>query len=247
MSPVVAPRTGANARPTAIRPADPRGNTRSRSTTCTALLVVLLVALLTGGLVGCTRVRTALAVQADDTVSGEVVLATLNGPPPLISLPPALVGRVSVLPYSEEDYEGSRLQFGGLRFDELNSLATVVPATKGKFQFNLRRVGNRVLLNGQTDLTSVPADRTDVQLKIAVVGDLVSTDGKQDGSTISWTFPPGVVSEFSATVTSPDPAAPSVTRWALLVGAVVTAAAVGAVMLAKAHRNPPVRRTGRGP
>jgi hypothetical protein len=211
------------------------------------VLVVLLVIQLAGGLVGCTRVRTALAVQADDTVSGEVVLATLNGPAPLVALPPALVGRVTEVPYAEEDYEGSRLQFGGLRFDELNSLATVVPAAKSKLQFNLRRVGNRVLLNGQTDLTSVPADRTDVQLKIAVVGELVSTDGKQDGSTISWSFPPGVVSEFSATVSSPDPAAPSVTRWALLVGAVVTAAAVGAVMLAKAHRNPPVRQTGRGP
>jgi hypothetical protein len=209
--------------------------------------VLLLVTVLIGLLGGCTRVRTALAVQADDTVSGEVVAAALNGPPPAIALPPALIGRVTVLPYAEEDYEGSRLQFSGLRFDELNSLATAVPAAKGKFQFTLRRMGNRVLLNGQTDLTTVPADRTDVQLKIAVVGDLVSTDGKQDGDTISWSFPPGVVSEFSATVSSPDPAAPSVTRWALLVGAVVAAAAVGAVLLAKAHRNPPVRRTGRGP
>lgn len=208
---------------------------------------MILTAVLTGTLGGCTRVRTALAVQGDDTVSGEVVVATLGGPGPAIVLPPTLVGRVTVTPYGEEDYAGSRLQFGGLRFDELNSLVTVAPAAKGRFQLNLRRVGNRVLLNGQTDLTSVPADRADVQLKIAMAGDVLSTDGKQDGSTIAWTFPPGEVSEFTAVVTSPDPTAPSVIRWALLVGAVVTAAAVGAVMLAKAHRNPPVQRAGHGP
>jgi hypothetical protein len=207
-------------------------------------LLVLVSALLLGG---CTRVRTALAVQSDDTVSGEVVIATAGGPGPAIVIPPALVGRVTVVPYAEEDYEGSRLQFGGLRFDEIAMLNSVAPAAKGRFHLGLRRAGNRVVLSGQVDLTSLPSDRSDVQLKVAVAGEVVNTDGKQEGNTLSWVFPPGEVSEISAVINSPDPAAPSVARWALLVAAVVGAAAIGAVLLAKAHRNPPVHRTDPGP
>ncbi len=220
-----------------------RGTARSASAAALALLVLLTATLLGG----CTRVHTALAVQSDDTVAGEVVIATAGGPAPTIVLPPALVGRVSVAPYAMDDYEGSRLQFGGLRFAELNSLASVAPAAKGRFQLSLRRTGNRVILSGQIDLTPVSVDRADVQLKVAFSGELMNTDGKPDGGTVAWAFPPGQVSEFTAVIGSPDPAAPSVAGWALLVAAIVAAAAVGAVLLAKAHRNPPVRRAGRRP
>ncbi len=196
---------------------------------------------------GCTRVLTALAVQSDDTVAGEIVVARAGGPPPVIALPPSLVGRVSVAPYAAESYQGSRLQFGGLRFDELNSLVTVAPEAEGRFRLNLRRVGNRIVLGGQVDLASVPVDRADVQLKVALPGEVVNTDGTVEGTTVAWVFTPGQVSEFTAVTGSPDPAAPSVARWTLLVAAVVAAAAVGAVLLARAHRNPPVRGEGRGP
>jgi hypothetical protein len=214
-----------------------------RPATVLAVLALILCALLGG----CTRVRAALAVQGDDTVSGDVVLGTAGGPPPGITLAPALAGRVSVAPYEEDGYEGSRLQFSGLRFDELNSMVTVAPAANGRFRMNLRRAGNRIILNGQVDLTAVPVDHADVQLKVAFPGDLVSTDGKMDDNAVAWVFTPGQVSEFSAVVGAPDPAAPSVGRWALLIAAIVAAAAVSAILLAKAHRNPPVYRTGRGP
>jgi hypothetical protein len=211
-----------------------------------ALLAILIV--LVGVLLGgCTRVRAALAVQGDDTVAGDVVLGTAGGPPPAIALPPALVGRVSVTPYEEDSYEGSRLQFSGLRFDELNSMVTLVPAANGRFRLSMRRAGNRIILNGQVDLTAVPVDHADVQLKVAFPGDVVSTDGKMDDNAVAWVFTPGQVSEFSAVIRAPDPAAPSVARWALLIAAIVAAAAVCAILLAKAHRNPPVYRAGRGP
>lgn len=207
-------------------------------------ILALFLCVLLGG---CTRVRAALAVQGDDTVAGDVVLGTAGGPPPAITLAPALQGRVSVTPYEEDGYEGSRLQFSGLRFDELNSMVTVAPAANGRFRMTLRRAGNRIILNGQVDLTAVPVDHADVQLKVAFPGDVVNTDGKVSDSTVSWVFAPGQVSEFSAVIGAPDPAAPSVARWALLIAAIVAAAAVSAILLAKAHRNPPVYRTGRGP
>ncbi len=196
---------------------------------------------------GCTRVRTALAVQGNDTVAGEIVIGRAGGPAPSVVLPAALAGRVAVSPYQSEDYQGSRLQFGGLRFDEVNALVDAVPAAEGRFRFALRRAGTRVVMAGQVDLTAVPVDRADVQLKVAFPGDVLSTDGRLDGATVAWKFTPGQVSEFNAVVNTPDPAAPSVARWALLVGAVVVAAAIGIVLLAKAHRNPPVRSAGRGP
>jgi hypothetical protein len=222
--------------------------TTARATARGSAAVLAILALVVCALVGgCTRVRAALAVQGDDTVAGDVVLGTAGGPPPAIALAPALVGRVSVTPYEEDGYEGSRLQFSGLRFDEINSMVTLAPAANGRFRMNLRRVGNRIILNGQVDLTAVPVDHADVQLKVAFPGDVVSTDGKADDSTVAWVFAPGQVSEFSAVIGAPDPAAPSVARWALLIAAIVAAAAVGAILLAKAHRNPPVHRTGRGP
>jgi hypothetical protein len=208
------------------------------------VLVMLLTCALLGG---CTRVRTALAVQGDDTVTGDVVVAKAGGPPPAVTLPPALVGRVSVSPYAADDYQGSRLQFRGLRFDEVNSLVDAVPAAQGRYKLNLRRAGNRIVLNGQVDLAAVPVDKADVQLKVALPGEVVSTDGEVDGTTVGWVFQPGQVSEFSAVVAAPDPSAPSVARWSALIAAIVAAAAVGAVLLAKANRNPPVRPAGRGP
>lgn len=213
--------------------------------------MVLAVLLCCAALVllgGCTRVRTALAIQGDDTVAGEIVIARAGGPPPTITVPEALAGRVAVSPYQVEDYKGSRLQFSGLRFDEVNSLVTVAPQAQGRFRFALRRTGNLIVLAGQVDLTAVPVDRADVQLKIAFPGDVVSSDGDLDGGAVSWVFSPGQVNEFNAVVNAQDPGAPSVSRWALLVGAVVAAAAVGVVLLAKSQRNPPARTSaGRGP
>jgi hypothetical protein len=212
-----------------------------------AVLLAILAFLGCALLGSCTRVRAALAVQGDDTVAGDVVLGTAGGPPPAIVLPPALVGRVSVTPYEEDGYEGSRLQFSGLRFDEVNSMVTIAPGANGRFRLTMRRVGNRISLNGQVDLTAVPVDHADIQLKTAFPGDVVSTDGKMNDNTVAWVFTPGQVSEFSAVIGAPDPAAPSVARWALLIAAIVAAAAVSAILLAKAHRNPPVYRSGRGP
>jgi hypothetical protein len=210
-------------------------------------VLVLFLLMVAGLLGGCTQVRTALAIQSDDTVAGEIVIGVAGGPAPVITVPAPLVGRVSVAPYQDSGYVGSRLQFSGLRFDQVNSLTSVAPLANGRFRFELRRTGGLVVLGGQVDLSAVPVDRADVQLKVAFPGDLVSTDGTSTAGTVSWVFTPGQVSQFNAVLSSPDPSTPSVGRWTLLVAAVVAAAAVAVVLLAKAHRNPPVPGPGRGP
>ena len=208
-----------------------------------ALLLLGALALLGG----CTQVHTALAIQSDDTVDGDVLIGTAGGPAPEIVVPAPLAGQVSVAPYQDDGYVGSRLRFSGLRFDQVDSLSSVAPKAAGRVRFELRRTGGLISLNGQADLSAVPVDRADVQLKVAYPGDMVNTDGRADAGTVSWVFSPGQVSRFTAVINSPDPGAPSVARWSLLVAAIVAAAAVAVVLLAKAHRNPPVRGAGRGP
>jgi hypothetical protein len=203
-------------------------------------LIVLLVACVLG-MGGCTRVRTALAVQSDDTVAGDVVIGRAGGPAPAIDVPAELADRVTATPYDQDGYQGTALRFTDLTFAQLNSLTEVSPDAKGRFRFTLRRAGGLIVLGGQVDLTAMPVDQADVQLKVAFPGDVVSSDGQLVGHEVSWVFPPGEVDQFNAVVSSPDPGAPSVTRWLLLVGAVVVATAAGVVLLARAQRNPPSR------
>jgi hypothetical protein len=208
-----------------------------------ALWLIGLAALLAG----CTQVHAALAIQGDDTVAGDIVIGTVSGPPPAITVPASLAGQVTALPYHEAGYNGTRLRFSGLRFDQVNSLVGVSPLANGRLRFELRRTGGLVVAGGQADLSALPVDQADVQLKLAFPGNLVNTDGSVNGSTVSWVFPAGQVSQFNMVVSSPDPSTPSVARWTLLVATLVAAAAVAAVLLAKAHRNPPVTRAGRRP
>lgn len=198
-------------------------------------------------LAGCTQVHAALAIQGDDTVSGDVAIGTAGAAPPQVTVPAPLADEVKVTPYRDGGYVGSRLTFSGLRFDQVNSLVTVAPKANGRYRFELRRAGGLVIVGGQADLTALPVDQADVQLKVAFPGELVSTDGTATGGTVSWVFPAGQVHQFSAVISSPDPSEPSVARWSLLMLALAGVAAAAVVLLARANRNPPVARTGRRP
>ena len=56
-------------------------------------------------------------------------------------------------------YVGARLLFDGLTFNQLNDLATVSSQAQGRFELNLRRIGDRVLVRGRADLTSIAVDK----------------------------------------------------------------------------------------
>lgn len=207
--------------------------------------LLLLAALLVGGLLGgCARVRTALAVQPGDTVTGEIIVATPpKGPDdkgPAITLPADLVSSVTVAPYNQDGYIGSVLRFSGLSFDQTSELTRALAPAGATEQFQIRRAGGRVLVTGAADLTTVPVDKADIELKISFPGQVVDTNGQVDGSTISWTFTPGQVGDIAATVAYADPNAPSVLTWTIGLGAVVAAAAVGVVVAARRMRNPPI-------
>lgn len=207
------------------------------------VLLVAVVALL--ALSGCARVQAGLAVQPDDTVDGEIVIATPDGAPggkgPEITVPPELSDDVEVSSYSESGYVGSVVRFSGLTFEQLGSLNALGGVAGGRADLELRRVGGRIAVQGRADLTTVPVDGSDVQLKINFPGEVVETNGDADGGQVTWTFAPGEVGQINASVASADPNAPSTLGWTLFLAALVAAASGVAVVLAKRNRNPAVR------
>ncbi|WP_214368514.1 LppM family (lipo)protein [Pseudonocardia sp. H11422] len=205
------------------------------------MLAVLLVGTLLGG---CARVRTALAVQPDDTVIGEIVLATPEASPqdtgPTVTVPEELESDVDVSTYRQDGYVGSLLRFSGLTFDQLSALTVAAGPVGDRAELVLRRAGNRVLVSGKVDLTTVPVDKADFQLKISFPGTVLETNGDADSGTVSWTFTPGEVGDISAAVAYADPNAPSPVSWTLGLGVLVAAAAGAVVLLARRTRNPPL-------
>ncbi|TCK25053.1 DUF3153 domain-containing protein [Pseudonocardia endophytica] len=220
-----------------------RGTRTGRTRRVLTAVLVTLVALLT--LSGCARVQAGLAVQPDDTVDGDVVIATPGGAPdgkgPAITVPPELADDVDVAPYSQDGYVGSKITFTGLTFEQVSKLNLLGGVAGGRADLELRRVGGRIAVQGRADLTTVPVDGADVQLRINFPGEVVETNGEPDGGQVNWTFAPGEVGQINASVAATDPNAPSTVGWTLFLGALVVAAAGVAVVLAKRNRNPPVR------
>ena len=207
-------------------------------------LLVLAVLLLSGLLGGCARVRAALAVQPDDTVTGELVFATpaksADDKGPTVTLPPDLASDVDVVPYRQDGYTGSVLRFSRLSFEQTAALTRATFPANDRVQFNLRRAGGRVLVSGSVDLTTVSVDKADFQLKMSFPGRVVDANGEIDSGTVSWTFTPGEVGDVAATVAYADPGAPSVLNWTLGLAGAVALAAVVVVLVARRNRNPPV-------
>jgi hypothetical protein len=207
------------------------------------LLGLLLAAL---ALSGCARVQAALAVQPDDTVTGQIVVATPekgpDDPGPAITLPPDLASEVDVSEYRQDGYTGSVLRFDGLTFEQTAALTQAAGPAGSAIRLEMRRAGSRVLVGGAIDLTTVSVDRADFQLKMNFPGQVVESNGDGDSSEVSWTFTPGEVGDFSAVVAYPDPQAPSPVNWTLGLTALVAAASGAVVLLARRTRNPPVNR-----
>lgn len=218
------------------------GGTRGARRRGAVLLVLALLAL--GLLSGCARVRAALAVQPNDTVTGEVVLATPpKGPDdhgPAVTLPEDLQGKVDVSSYTQDNYTGSVLRFSGLTFEQITELTDAAGGPAHPVQIQLRRAGGRVLVSGRVDLTTVSVDRADFQLKVSFPGSVVESNGDVDEGTVAWNFVAGQVGEFHAVAAYADPDAPSVLNWTLLLVLLVGVVCAVVVRTAKRTSNPPI-------
>lgn len=234
--------------PDTVAPTDaprPAGRTRGAPAGRRARALAVLAVLALVALTGCTRVQVGLAVQPDDTVDGTIVIATPGGAPggsgPPVTVPPDLADQVEVTPYDQDGFVGSSATFSDLNFGEVSELAALGGSAAGRADLQLRRLGDRLSVQGRADLTTMPVDGADVRLAISFPGEVVETDGEAESGTVTWTFPPGEVSQLNASVAASDPNAPSVVGWTLLLTGLVALAAGAAVLLARRDRNPPVR------
>ncbi len=200
-----------------------------------AVSVVMLVFSLSG----CLRVHAALAVSPDDKVSGTLVVASVatgdeTGPP--LTIPTELTDRVRTEKYLQDNYVGTKVTFSDLRFVDVALLVQSISQSK-QYRLSFRRAGELVTLAGSVDLTQLPADRADVQIKIAFPGDVTRTNGDESDNTVSWKPKPASVTEFNAIARYSGTGGESLTKWVTIVGGGALLAAVIAGLLALiAHR-----------
>jgi hypothetical protein len=202
--------------------------------------LIVLGCLLLTSLTGCVRIHAALAVSSDDLVSGDLIIAALpvnkddNGPS--LTVPPELAEKVQTEPYTADGYVGQRVTLTGLRFADIALLTDSISSAK-QYRLSFRRSGELVTLGGSIDLTRVPKERADVQVKIAFPGRVSRTNGDNTDGTISWEPKPSAVTEFNATVQYSNAAGISWTQWVAMVGGGAIGVAVLVVLLALfAHR-----------
>lgn len=202
-----------------------------------ALLVPAFLLLALFSLSGCVRVYAAMAVSEDDRISGEIVAATPptqdNDPGPQLKVPPELASRVTTKPYRVEAYAGTQLFFNGLTFDEVRTLSVATSSSNSRYQLNFRRSGDLVTLSGSVDLSQVPAERADIQVKISFPGAVVNTNGREEeNGTIAWSPKAGQASMLTATVRYAGADGTSFFGWTMLVAGLTAGAALIVVVLA---------------
>ncbi|MGH3760694.1 LppM family (lipo)protein [Actinophytocola sp.] len=197
--------------------------------------LVVLCGVLVASLTGCVRIHAALAVSSDDLISGELVIAALpvnkddNGPS--LTVPPELTEKVRTEPYTADGYVGQKVTLTGLRFSDVSLLAESI-SPQQQYRLSFRRSGELVTLGGSIDLTRVPKERADVQVKIAFPGRISRTNGDNTDGTISWEPKPAAVTEFRAVAAYSDSSGMSWAQWVAMVGGGAIGVAVLVVLLA---------------
>jgi hypothetical protein len=208
------------------------------------LLALLLLLIIVPTAAGCVRVRASITVSPDDRVSGQIVAAAKprnaddKGPQLLNTLP--FSNKVSVSPYSRDDFVGTQAVFSDLTFAELPQLAGMNRDAAG-VDINLRRAGDLVILEGRADLTSLSDSEADVSLSVSFPGEVTSTNGDRvSAEIVEWKLRPGVVSTMNAQARYTDPSARSFTGAAiwLTVGSFLVAAVIGALAWNSRDRSP---------
>ncbi|HEU5474002.1 MAG TPA: DUF3153 domain-containing protein [Actinophytocola sp.] len=207
---------------------------RPRSRRLLALALLALLAMLS--LSGCVRMHVALAVSQDDLVSGEMIIAALptkdGDQGPTLTIPAELADRVRMEKYAADGYVGQKVTFSELRFADVSVLSETIVTGNTQYRLSFRRSGDLVSMAGSIDLTQLPSDRADVQIRMAFPGSINRTNGLNDAGTISWSPKPGAVTEFGVTAEYTDTSGGSWIKWALIMGGAAVGVALIVLLLA---------------
>ena len=220
----------------------------------TAIFVVLTTA-------GCIKVDMGVTVSSSDTVSGSTVfafnkklveIAKQNGAgEDMFDTATMFAEQVGIATenYSDGSYEGTKFTFTDVPLDKFFSQSD-------SSSLHIERDGDQLIVSGLLDTSGgaseVEAVRNNpetkalfegsgVKVSITLPGKIVSTNGKQDGNTITWTGEVGEVINFKAVADTTGQAATTGTEsatdyswvWYLVAGVVVVGGVVAFVLLRK--------------
>ena len=211
-----------------------------RSASMTALVVLGVVALS-----GCFKLDMSL-ISPDNTVDGSIILAVDRAQAELFGGEEALreslsgegsgllgedpaTGSVEVQDYEDDDWIGNEYVFTDVALDEFGSDETG--------DLSITREGDEFVVEGTLDLSqgtetdpsaNALLESAEAEISITFPGAVESSNGVEDGNTVTWTPVPGEVTEISA-VGSAEAGLP----WPLIVAglALLTLVVVGIVLL----------------
>lgn len=208
--------------------------------------MVALVALGMVALSGCFKLDMSLELSPDNTVDGSIILAVARDQAALFGGEDALrealsgesnglfggqptTGSVESKDYEDADWIGNEYVFTGVALDEFSSTDTGdLSITRDGDEFKVAETLD--LSQGADGDPSAAAllDSAEAEISITFPGSVKSSNGVEDGNTVTWTPKPGEVTEISA-VGSAVAGIP----WTLIIAvlALVTLVIVGIVLL----------------
>lgn len=178
---------------------------------------------------GCVRFQAHLTVSPNNTLNGDIVVASVVGDGDNAKedannrakaieqkLLPNVSGADGVTrhPYDEDGYVGSRFTLRDTPLDAINSAGP-----DGSLQ--LTRVGDQFDFTGKVDFTpdsdEVPknADTSNIEVAITFPGQVTEHNGSLDGTRVSWNTSYEGSLDMHA-VASAEPAGPPAWMWALV-------------------------------
>ncbi|HEX2360898.1 MAG TPA: hypothetical protein VHI11_02380 [Jiangellaceae bacterium] len=229
-------------------------------------LRALSVAVLVVALAGCLRVDMALEITENDTIDGEVILATsdelveLSGQDPeelVEQLEADVVSDapegVTQEPYQAEGFQGTRLILDDVALDEFNP--------SDEETLSIRHEGDEYVVTGVLDASGADefgqltpddqqlledfADSMDVRLAITFPGDVIEQrNGEVDGRTVTWSPEFGETVEVQAR--AEDGSGGSSVLW-LIVAMLAALVIIGVIILLALRRRPQAEPTGDTP
>jgi hypothetical protein len=211
-----------------------------RSATMAALVTLGVVALS-----GCFKLDMSLELSSDDTVDGSIILAVDRAQADLFGGEDALrealagegdvfgedptTGSVETREYEDDDWIGNEYLFSDVALDEFSGAETG--------DLSITRDGDTFVVEGELDLSqgadADPAagallESAETEISITFPGAVESSNGVEDGNTVTWEPRPGEATEISA-VGSAEAGIP----WTLIAAviALLTLVVVGIVLL----------------
>lgn len=236
--------------------------TSPRTTLRRTVSMGALAALGIVALSGCFKLDMELELTSDNTVDGSIIVAVDREQAELFGGEDALrealsgqgdgllgedpeTGSVTTEEYEDDDWIGNEYEFSAVALEEFSGTEAG--------DLSITRVGDEFVVDGTIDLSQgaetdpsagALLESAEAEISITFPGGVSSSNGDEDGNTVTWTPVPGEVTEISA-VGSAEGGVP----WTMIVAiiALLTLVVVGIVLLVVVRGRQSVSPAATGP